>query len=277
MRYSAVMVYIDTGGFNTARVDLACEVARHFEARLIGVSASAAQPRVVLPEKGPATISLDMSPYLDHAEADLRCAKDLFHRVAQVHECRLEWRSSIDNPNDFVASEGRAADIILAGRMGNDVSPHHAIDPAKLIVYAGRPVLVVPASVKTSLLGSHAVIAWKDCREARRAVLDALPLLSKSKNVSVINIVEGDQRLTALQQTSDVECFLAHHGIISRSVIIEDDGRSISRQITDFAKAHQTGLIVMGARIHARLHDWTIGGETHDMLKKCPICLLLSN
>lgn len=277
MRYSAVMVYVDTGGYNAARIDLACEVARHFEARLVGVSASAAQPWAVLPEKNSFAISPDIGPNLDRAEANLSCAKDLFHRVVQSHQCRLEWRSSIDNPNDFVAGVARAADIILVGRMGNDVSPYHAIDPAKLIFCAGRPVLVVPASVKTSPLGSHAVIAWKDCREARRAILDALPLLGKSKNVSVINVVGGEQRLTALQQTSDIECFLAHHGIMSRSVIIEDDGRSIARQIMGFATANQSGLIVMGARIHARLHDWTIGGETHDMLKKCSTCLLLSN
>ena len=276
MTYAAVMVYVDTGGYNAVRVGLACDIAELFNARLIGVSVSAPQVQVTLPTKE--SVCLDpINIHLERAEADLRCAKQLFYRGAQTRECHLEWRGSIDNPNDFVASEARAADIILVGRMGNDVSSYHAIDPANLIFRAGRPVLVVPTSVKISPLGSRAVIAWKDCREARRAVLDALPLLRKSSKVSVIDIAGDEQQQTARQQINDVVSFLAHHGVKSESVLLGDDGRSMARQINDFAKANRTGLIVMGARVHARLHDWTIGGETHDMLKKCSACLLLSN
>ena len=41
----------------------------------------------------------------------------------------------------------------------------------------GRPVLVVPPGLERLGLGC-AVVAWKETREARRAVHDALPLLS---------------------------------------------------------------------------------------------------
>ena len=43
----------------------------------------------------------------------------------------------------------------------------------------GRPTLVVPEEART-LRVEHVVLGWKDTREARRALLDALPFLQKA-------------------------------------------------------------------------------------------------
>ena len=37
-----------------------------------------------------------------------------------------------------------------------------------------------------SLQAKHVVVAWKDTREARRAILDALPLLQAATDVTVV-------------------------------------------------------------------------------------------
>lgn len=277
MPYTSVMVYVDTGDSNAARIRLACDLAMAFDARLIGISVSAPCLPTMPPMRSIAPVTSDIDLYLDHAEADLRCAESIFFHGVKAQGRHTEWRSSIDDPNDFVASQARAADILIVGRMNNDVWSHHAIDPADLVRRAGRPVLVVPTSTAVSPLASPAVIAWKDCGEARRAVQDALPLLLKSSSVSVIDIAEEAREATALREASDVASFLRRHGVKSEAVMIKDDGRSVSTQIMKFAGMARAGLIVMGARSHARLHDWMIGGETHDMLKACSTCLLLSN
>lgn len=277
MPYTSVMVYVDTGDSNLVRIRLACDLATAFGARLIGVSVSTPHLPTMPPMKSMVAMPSDIAIHLDRAEADLRCAESIFFHGAKAEGCHLEWRSSIDDPNDFVASQARAADILIVGRINNDVWSHHGIEPVDLVRRAGRPVLVVPTSTAVSPLASPAVIAWKDCREARRAVHDALPLLRKSSHVSVIDIAEEARQATALSEAGDVASFLSHHGIKSEAVMIEDDGHSVSTQIMKFADKARVGLIVMGARSHARLHDWMIGGETHDMLKTCPTCLLMSN
>jgi len=45
----------------------------------------------------------------------------------------------------------------------------------------------------------NVLVAWKDTREARRAVVDALPLLHKAKDTSVLEIVESEASRGAAQ------------------------------------------------------------------------------
>jgi hypothetical protein len=58
---------------------------------------------------------------------------------------------------------------------------------------AGRPRLIVPAGVETLAL-NHVVVAWKDTAEARRAISDALPLLSLAGRVTVVEITAEAER-----------------------------------------------------------------------------------
>ena len=54
------------------------------------------------------------------------------------------------------------------------VDPCAAPDPSDLLMQAGRPIIVVPPALEWFDFRS-VLVAWKDVREARRAVLDALP------------------------------------------------------------------------------------------------------
>ena len=58
---------------------------------------------------------------------------------------------------------------------------------------AGRPLLVVPDACDWLDLRS-VLVAWKDTAEARRAVADALPLLRKATDVTIVEIVEETGR-----------------------------------------------------------------------------------
>jgi hypothetical protein len=53
----------------------------------------------------------------------------------------------------------------------------------------GRPLLVVPDACSWLDLRS-VLIAWKDTAEARRAVADALPMLRKASDITIVEIVE---------------------------------------------------------------------------------------
>ena len=59
---------------------------------------------------------------------------------------------------------------------------------------AGRPMLLVPPGKKTRLAPDRIPIVWKDTSEARRAVSVALPLLKRTKDVTIVEIVADGQR-----------------------------------------------------------------------------------
>jgi hypothetical protein len=64
-----------------------------------------------------------------------------------------------------------------------------------------------------SLTADHVVVGWKDTREARRAVQDALPFLHEAKRVTVIEICENGQKEAASHRVDDVVHYLARHRI----------------------------------------------------------------
>ena len=63
-------------------------------------------------------------------------------------------------------------------------------DPGLILLRAGRPVLVVPDIIAPLAL-RRVIVAWKDTRECRRAVRDALPLLQQAKEVLLLEVEDA--------------------------------------------------------------------------------------
>jgi hypothetical protein len=67
-------------------------------------------------------------------------------------------------------------DLILTAALSKNL-PNRArqINPGDFIIQAGRPVPLVATEASSRKL-NHAIVDWKDTREARRAAADALAL-----------------------------------------------------------------------------------------------------
>jgi hypothetical protein len=117
-----------------------------------------------------------------------------FQTAVRALNGQAEWRSGLDFPTHLLAREARAADLIIIGNQQENQDPFRALDPGSFILKAGRPVLVVPKGV-ASFSPKHVAIAWKDAREARRAVLDALPFLQQAETVMIGEILDSESEL----------------------------------------------------------------------------------
>jgi len=135
---------------------------------------------------------------------------------------------------------------------------------------------VVPASVK-SLTADHVVVGWKDTREARRAIQDALPFLHEAKRVTVIEICENGQKEAARRRVDDVVHYLARHRVKAETRVEVQLLGSGADQIIEFAEDEGADLLVTGAFGHSRLNEWIFGGMTRDLLTSSPICCLMSH
>ena len=133
--------------------------------------------------------------------------------------CRQpEWRSALAWPTDFVARNARAADLIITGPQAAAADAAGRINTGDLVLRAGRPVLVVPPGAEFLRLNS-VVVAWKDTREARRAVNDALPLLHKAREVIVVELLdEGADKVAAKARVDDVARWLVRREISASSI-----------------------------------------------------------
>ena len=210
MSYASLMVHVDLETDLGGRVSVAAELANLFNAHVIGV-AGWAPMSLFLAADGP----VDPEPTEFHLQ-DMKTLLDQkgkeFCAAIAERGRRAEWRSALDLPTEVVAREARAADLLIVGNERETKDPFRALDPGSLLLKAGRPVLVVPKGV-TSLPLKRVAIAWKDAREARRAVLDALPFLQKADSVVIVEISEDGDASRSRHRVADVAHYLARHRI----------------------------------------------------------------
>jgi nucleotide-binding universal stress UspA family protein len=268
------MVHVDVDVEFCARVSIAADLADRFPARLIGVAGWAPMP-VFLGERAPDRPNPNL-PELQDMKAVLDQKGERFYTAIGKDGRQLEWRSALDFPTEVLAREARAADMVIIGNKTPNHDPFRALDPGAFLVKAGCPVLVVPESV-TSLLAKRIAIAWKDVREARRAVRDALPLLQQAERVTVAEISEMSERSPGAHHLYDVATYLTRHGVESVSVLTKPAEGTIAESLLRLAYDENIDLIVAGAYGHSRLGEWVFGGVTRDLLAQQSVCCFFSH
>jgi len=277
MSYKNVMVYVDDHAVGEARLALAAEIAAHFGGRVLGIVGSPTESPVVDTFTGGAMLGEMATLFRDIAEADVKKAEAAFWKGAGEDRIRFEWRGRTGYPCDVVGHAMRAADIVIVGRRDTGALSPHALDPADLLMIAGRPLMIVPPQPLRNPLGEPAVVAWTDSREAQRAVQAALPMLKAASRVHVLEIAPEDAIAGAQSRTVDVADFLAAHGVVAEANAIRGDGSARSAQIIGFAETLNAGLIVAGGYGHARIREWVMGGVTQELLATAPVPVLLSH
>ncbi len=274
MNYKTVMVGLALDRPNDACLRVAGDIAERFGARIIGVAASDLRPPMYFAEGAVAQKLLD-----EEAMAVERRLSELeteFRAAVERRASAVEWRSARAIPVPFVLQQARAADILVIGaRPENLVDPCAAPDPSDLLMQLGRPLVVVPPTVEWLDLRS-VLVAWKDVREARRAVFDALPILAAAKEVTIAEIPEQDgRRADALAHVADVAAWLSGHGIAANTVVPDKTGGVIG-QIEDIAAHVGAGIVVAGAYGHSRFREWVLSGVTRHLVTESRRCALLS-
>jgi nucleotide-binding universal stress UspA family protein len=274
MSYATLMVYLNADHASKQLVSVAAGLADKFSAKLIGLSALAVRP----PVAAEGVVIVDNATEFDIAQmkAKLKEAGDKF-RAAAGERRQPEWRSFLEFPTETLITEARCADLIVVERNKASWDIHRVADNGAAVLGVGRPILVVAAAVK-SLAADNVVVGWKDAREARRAVQDALPFLHQAKRVTIVEICAKDQMGTGRQHADDVVSYLARHRIKAEArVEAQLLGATGADQIIGLAVDEGADLLVTGAYGHSRLNEWVFGGMTRDLLTSSPICCLMSH
>ena len=274
MTYATAMVGLAVDQPNEALLEVSGQLAAQFSAGVIGIAAAMFSPPMYFLDGAASQQLIEereaaITRYMGELESRFRAA---MHGRAKD----IEWRSAIELPARYVAREARAADLVIVGGDGNAMSDPFAIaGPSDLVLQAGRPLLVVPSSVKWLDLRS-VLVAWKDCPEARRAVADALPLLAKAEEVTVAGIAEEEGGQAAVRrQAEDVVNWLSRHGLVARAQVPTRCGNAV-QQLDRIAADTGAGVVVAGAYGRSRFREWVLGGVTQHLVGQTARCALLS-
>ena len=253
-------------------MEAAAILARELDARLIGLGAETFEPLPAPdPFSGYATGEW-IAFALEQVANDIKASEAAFRRDAAGAD--LEWRQAQDHPHRALSQIARAADLVVVSPKSGKSGARSA-DPADVAMSAGRPILVVPEG-QSHLHAKTVVVAWKDTRECRRAISDAMPFLRRADEV-VVHAVGADWDEFALAQAEDVVANLKRHGVAARACFTVAPAEGVTAEIEKVVRDNGADLIVAGAYGHSRLREWALGGVTDDLLHRPPCFVLMSH
>jgi len=274
MSYVSLMVNLELGRSNSELLRVAVDLAGRFAAKVIGIATC--QPMQV--DFGDSYVSGDLfEADREQIRLDIDTAEVEFRNAFAARPAVIEWRSAatFEALSDYLAREARSADLIITGLAASESAASRRVDIGDLVMQAGRPLLIVPATAEPLKL-QRALVAWKDTRETRRSVFDALPLLKLAAQVTVVEIAADDELAEARLRLDEVVGWLKQHGVIAQSqaCLASGDDAARLRQIADEQEAD---VLVAGAYGHSRMREWVFGGVTHDLLLHANCCAFVSH
>ena len=275
MTYATVMVSLALDRPNDAPLAVAGQIAERFDAGLVGIVAAVVSPPLYFTAGEQAQLLIDE----EQASVKRRISEleGQFREAVQNRAKDVEWRCAIDFPARYVLQHARCADIIVCGGHSDGFSdPFATITARDLVMEAGRPLLVVPDRVDW-LDPRSVLVGWKDTPEARRAIVAALPMLRKAKDVAVAEIVETeDGQAAAVKRVRDVVTWLSRHEV-SASELVAPLDQDATVQLDALAANVGAGMVVAGAYGHSRFRELVLGGMTQYLITQTTRCALLSH
>ncbi len=278
MSFKDLLVFVDDSANAAERVDVAARLASAFGAHLTGLHVSdppAMRPSVLA--QFPSEV-LDMLSSLGREDAAK--ARALFEtRVRAVGDgVATEWRAVEGESDELVTLHARYADLAVLGQSDPD-DPAAAADlPERVIMGAGRPVIVVPYAGTFKAMGQRVIVAWNASREATRAVNDALPILERAASVRVLSVnPHGGRAGHGPIAGADISLHLARHGVRVEAAMVTATDVRVDDMLLSQAADAGADLIVMGAYGHSRLGEYVLGGATRHILRQITMPVFMSH
>jgi len=275
--YKTLLVPVDGRSRSARSVELACRIARTFDAHVIGlfVRPSTYIPSPVLAEGGAELLQeLQDKMIRELAEG----AKMQFDAgVKATSAGRAEWRTAEGDRAEVVALHARYADLVVLNQTDPSAADaSHFADSVLLSV--GRPMLLVPYTGEMKTFGQNVLVCWNASREAARAVTDALPLLKRAEQVTVMSVDGRDSPAGHSESPgADIALFLTRHGVKAKAERTVSGGVDIGDVILSRAFDAGADLIVMGGYGHSRVREIVLGGATRTVLRTMTVPVLMSH
>jgi nucleotide-binding universal stress UspA family protein len=273
MSYKTLLVQAEPTARGDDRVRLAVDVAAMFDARVIGLASEGFFP--VYSTGVAYADGAVIEAVRQRIAADLPIAEQRFRDLTKEVAAGVDWMTGYDYPATELIAHAYAADLMIASRPDKGYGPAFAAPAADLVLMSGTPVLFAPSD-GGRLKAENVLVAWKNTKESRRALADALPFLMRAHKVTVAG-VSGEDSSVEQAGLDVVARRLARHGVDVDTLVVAKEHDGVAETLETAAAKVGADLIVMGAYGHTRFQEWMLGGATEDMLAASSRFVLFSH
>lgn len=272
--FRTILMHVEPQAPAQRRLAGAVALARRLDATLIGLCAEVVQPLQFVD-----TFGLANAGWVEEAA---KLVGENLQRSAEIFRAKTADISSVcvtaqDFPVPAAVDLSGGVDLIVAGGFDPvDRDSYRWCDPAELAIKSGLPVLVLPNQGGALDIG-RILVAWKNTREARRAIADALPFMKGADQVVVASVYDDGEEAEARAQCDAVVRRLIRHNVKAEAQLVLSTPALVPAVLQRCASDLDADLIVSGAYGHTRLGEWAFGGVTRSMLETGDRHLLISH
>jgi nucleotide-binding universal stress UspA family protein len=269
--YRSILVHAGTDPEAAFRLQAALTFGSRFAAQVTGLGALAWEPYA---DPGVAALDGEVLEWLRRDVAEGLVAAETAFRAGVAHYPHpTRWRVQVADPAGAMARASCGADLVVASPGRGQRDGRWFPDVADLVMACGAPVLLVPRGAE-QVQPRCVVIGWKNTRESRRAVSDALPLLRIAERVHLVSVWEREGAEPETEELEDVLRRLAAQGVKAEAETWPLICASVAEELLSWSRCHQADTLVVGAYGRSRRREWFLGGVTDDLLRQDRIRVL---
>ncbi len=268
----SILLHLDSSARTVERVKVARLVADAFDGQVVGMPCTlSALMRYPFALEGAAEAAAIMQ------DLDKSCRDKAHEAFVKGSEgsARMQWAEPMSDAPWGFARRALYADLLILGQRDPDDNASSEL-PAdflpSLLVESGKPALVLPYAGPIAPIGRTALVAWKETREAARAVSAALPWLRAAQQVHLV--CYDDEAETAL---SALRAYLKVQGVESKAHPSGPESGDAGANLLSVAADLGADLLVMGCYGHSRAREWVLGGVTRSILESMTLPVLMSH
>lgn len=274
MSYKTILVHINSDKRCAARLEVAIQLAKKYEACLVGLHAffPYTPPGYIMAHMGAEVIAAQQKLA---TEAMSQTGEAFRKQTSAAGLENKEWHTAHDDPVSAMSLQAHYADLLVIGQTTDDSGVDKDF-PERLILDTGRPVLVVPEVGDFPFVGKRIIIAWNASWEAARAVTNAIPFLKLADKVYVMTVQSKASEKESIS-TEQIVQYLSRHGV---GVEVEESHGveiGVANELLSRASDLSVDLLVMGCYGHSRVREWILGGATRTTLESMTIPVLMSH
>lgn len=189
--------------------------------------------------------------------------------ASPVTKPTAHWTVVAGQPERIVCRRARVADVCVVGRSsyGRDNSTTPVIEA--VLFDSGRPVLIAPPQLPTSV-GGDIVVAWNRSAAAARALNAAMPLFGQADQVRLVYVDTGAKSGPSVEEAA---AYVLRHGTNAETATVAPQSQGAASTLLWYAQ--NSDLLVMGAYSHSRLREVVLGGVTRHILENATIPVLM--
>ncbi len=273
-----ILVQVDERETSAPRCELAAGLARAWDATLTGVYLTTPYPSDVFAAERLAYLPRSAADALktQHdlvAKRAAEAAQRVLRRAADAASTSFEWRQIDGGGDTELIRLARRTDLVVFPPCAMTSLGGRVIEVATLGLACGGPVLIAPEACAWTEPPKRILVAWKNTREAARALHDAWPFLETAEEVTVVMVRPTGEESAAAALSEH----LKRHGCNARIMVERDEGPSAAGILRRQVEALGADLVVMGLYGRPRVSEWVLGGVSREFLDDPPAPLLVSH